>query len=84
MRKKKSTPPFPPGLRAGLFKYSKLLIMTRNYASFGPVRANILDLSVYDRKVKGEGGGLVKMTDRWTDRQTDRCIADICAILHIL
>ena len=66
--------------------------MTRDYASFGPVRSNILDLSVYDREVgsslivytKLEGeGGLVKMTDRWTDGQTDRCIADICASLHI-
>ena len=56
--------------------------MTRDYASFGPVRSNILDLSVYDRKagsslivytkLKGGGGGLVKMTDRWTDGQTDR------------
>ena len=55
--------------------------MTRDYASFGPVRSNILDLSVYDReagsslivytKLKG-GGGQVKMMDRWTDRRTDR------------
>ena len=58
--------------------------MTRDYASFGPVRSNILDLSVYDREAgsslnvytKLEGGGQ-------TDRQTDRCIADICASLHI-
>ena len=54
--------------------------MTRDYASFGPVRSNILDISVYDREAgsslivytKLEGGGLVKMTDRWTDGQTDR------------
>ena len=57
--------------------------MTRGYASFGPVRSNILDLTVYDReagsslivftKLKGGGGGgLVKMRDRWTDGQTDR------------
>ena len=55
--------------------------MTRDYASFGPVRSNILDLSVYDReagsslivytKLEG-GGGLVKMTDRWMDGRTDR------------
>ena len=53
--------------------------MTRDCASFGPVRPNILDLSVYDRKAgsslivytKLEGGGLVKMTDRWTDGRTD-------------
>ena len=41
--------------------------MTRDYASFGPVRSNILDLSVYDReagsslivytKLEGGGGG---------------------------
>ena len=56
--------------------------MTRDYASFGPVRSIILDLSVYDReagyslivytKLEVGGGGLVKMTDRWTDGQTDR------------
>ena len=58
--------------------------MTRDYASFGPVLSNILDLSVYDREagsslivytklgVGGGGGGLVKMTDRWTDGGTDR------------
>ena len=56
--------------------------MMRDYASFGPVRSDILDLSVYDReagsslmlykKLEGVGGGLVKMTDRWTDGQTDR------------
>ena len=59
--------------------------MTRDYATFGPVHSNILDLSVYDceagsslivyTKLEG-GGGLVKITDRWmdgpTDRQTDR------------
>ena len=40
--------------------------MTRDFAGFGPVRSNILDLSVYDReagsslivytKLEGEGG----------------------------
>ena len=54
--------------------------MTQDYASFGPVRSNILDLSVYDREAgsslivytKLEGGGVVKMTDGRTDGQTDR------------
>ena len=55
--------------------------MTRDYASFGPVLSNILDLSVYDCEAgsslivytKLEGvWGLVKMTDRWTDGQTHR------------
>ena len=60
--------------------------MTRDYASFGPVRSNILDLSVYDReagsslivytKLKGGGasqndGQMDGRTDRQTDRQTD-------------
>ena len=49
--------------------------------SFGPVCSNILDLSVYDREAGSSlivytnlegGGGLVKMTDRWTDGRTDR------------
>ena len=70
--------------------------MTRDYASLGPVRSNFLrpfcnceawsSLIVYTKLEGGGGGGggvLVKMTDRWTDRQTDRCIADICASLHI-
>ena len=53
--------------------------MTRDYASFRPVRSNILDLSVYDREAGSSlivytklEGGVVKMTDRWTDGQTDR------------
>ena len=54
--------------------------MTRDYASLGLSVQISLDLSVYDREVgsslivytKLEGGGLVKMTDRWTDGQTDR------------
>ena len=53
--------------------------MTRDYASFGPVRSNILDLSVYVREAgsslivytKLEGRGLVKMMDRWTDGRMD-------------
>ena len=59
--------------------------MTRDYASFGPVRSNILDLSVYDReagsslivytKLEGGGGG-ASQNDRQmegrTDRQADR------------
>ena len=62
--------------------------MTRDYASFGPVRSNILDLSVYDREAgsslivytKLEGGGGASQndgqmdgrTDGRTDRRTDR------------
>ena len=67
--------------------------MTRDYASFGPVRSNILDLSVYDREAgsslivytKLEGGASRNdgQMDGRMDRQTDRCIADICASLHI-
>ena len=69
--------------------------MTQDYASFGPVRSNILDLSVYDReagssfivytKLEG-GGGLVKMTDRWTDGQTDALLthAQACIFLSCL
>ena len=53
--------------------------MTRDYASFGPVRSNNLDLSVYDReagsslivytKLEGEGAS---QNDGRTDGQTDR------------
>ena len=67
--------------------------MTRDYASFGPVRSNFLDLSVYDREVgsslivytKLEGGASQNdgQMDGRMDGQTDRCIADICASLHI-
>ena len=54
--------------------------MTRDYASFGPVRSNILDLSVYDREAgsslivytKLEGGGGASQNDRQMDGQTDR------------
>ena len=59
--------------------------MTRDYASFRPVRSNILDLSVYDREAgsslivytKLEGGSqndgqMDGRTDGRTDRQTDR------------
>ena len=59
--------------------------MTRDYASFGPVRSNILDLSVYDReagsslivytKLEGEGGGASQndgQMDGRTDGQTAR------------
>ena len=66
--------------------------MTRDYASFGPIRSNILDLSVYDREAgsslivytKLEGGSQNdRQMDGRTDGQTDRCIADICASWHI-
>ena len=56
--------------------------MTRDYASFGPVRSNILDLSVNDReagsslivytKLEGGGGGGASQNDGRTDGQTDR------------
>ena len=60
--------------------------MTRDCASFGPVRSNILDLSVYDRetgsslivytKLEGRGasqndGQKDGRTDRRTDGRTD-------------
>ena len=45
MRKNRVSPPLPPGIRASLFT-------TRDYASFGSVRSNILDIPVYD----GEAG----------------------------
>ena len=82
--RKNRVPPLPPGIRASLFKYPKLLyITTRDYASFGSVCSNILDISVYDGKA---GFSLMVYTkferfsqndrqmDRWTDgdRQTDR------------
>ena len=71
--------------------------MTRDYASFGLVRSNILDLSVYDReagsslivytKLEGGGGGGASQNDGQMDGRTDRqtyiCIAVICASLHI-
>ena len=54
--------------------------MTRDYASFGPVRSNILDLSVYDREdgsslivyTKLEGGGGASQNDGQMDGRTDR------------
>ena len=73
--------------------------MTRDYASFGPVRSNILDLSVYDRKagsslivskVKGGGGGGASQNDGQmdgrTDRQTDALLtfAQACIFLSCL
>ena len=53
--------------------------MTRDYASFGPVCSNILDLSVYDREAgsslivytKLEGGG-ASQNDGQIDGRTDR------------
>ena len=54
--------------------------MTRDYASFGPVRSNILDLSVYDREAgsllivytKLKGGGGASQNDGQMDGRTDR------------
>ena len=70
--------------------------MTRDYAGFGPVRSNILDLSVHISEAGsslivytkleggGGGGGLAKMTDsRRADRQTDALLtyAQACIFL---
>ena len=82
MREKKIDLPLPPGIRANLFKFPKITKMTTgDYASFGSVCSNILDLYVYHDKA----GSLIlvytkfervslndRQTDRWTDRQTDR------------
>ena len=53
--------------------------MTRDYASFGPVLSNILDLSVYDREAgsslivytKLEGGGGASQNEGQMDGRTD-------------
>ena len=70
--------------------------MTRDYASFGPVHLNILDLSVYDRKAgsslivytKLEGGASQNdgQMDGRTDRQTDALLtyAQACIFLSCL
>ena len=71
--------------------------MTQDYASFGPVRSNILDLSVYDREA---GSSLIVYTklegrrasqndgqmDGRTDRQTDALLtyAQACIFLSCL
>ena len=58
--------------------------MTQDYASFGSVCSNILELSVYDSEARSS---LIVYTKfervSLNDRQTDRCIAGICASLHI-
>ena len=71
--------------------------MMRDYASFGPVRSDILDLSVYDREAgsslmlykKLEGGGASQndgQMDGRTDRQTDALLkyAQACIFLSCL
>ena len=52
--------------------------MTRGYASFGPVRSNILDLSVYDREAGSSlivytklDGGRASQNDGHMDGRTD-------------
>ena len=70
--------------------------MTRDYASFGPVRSNILDLSVYNREARSslivytklEGGASQNdgQMDGQTDRQTDALLtyAQACIFLSCL
>ena len=67
--------------------------MTRDNASFGPVRSNILDLSVYDREAGSSlivytklEGGLVGQMDGRMDRQTDALLtyAQACIFLSCL
>ena len=82
MRKKWSTPPLPPWVKGWPVQIFKITI------NYDPQIMRVLGLSVQISQTilymtaklglrllctqSWRGGGLVKMTDRWTDGQTDR------------